>query len=175
MARNPKQDANLAPPFTSNQDHEEAVKNGRRGGIESGRKRREKRDAREAVRYILGLAATGNFLNHTMDIGAKKKDGITNMEALQARIFTRAMTGDLEAYQILMKVAGYDEAERRKDRESEARVRAMDKSGIPVSEGVDVATRNEVMIVLPDDGRGAPGAVGITESDAESLTTSQQN
>lgn len=108
-----------------------------------------------------------------MAIGAKKKDKITNMEALQARLLSRAMTGDLEAYQILMRVAGYDESERRKDRESEARVRAMDKSGIPVPGEVEASGRSEVMIVLPDDGRGAPGAVGITEGDADSIIQGQ--
>ena len=32
MARNPKQDANLKPPFDSNQNREEASKNGKKGG-----------------------------------------------------------------------------------------------------------------------------------------------
>ena len=50
MARNPKQDANLAKkPFTSEQSREEAAKNGRKGGIASGKARSFKALARELL------------------------------------------------------------------------------------------------------------------------------
>ena len=118
MARNPKQDANLKPPFDSNQNREEASKNGRKGGKASGEARRAKRDARQAARYILGLAAKGQIKDNTKTLGAKDEDGITNMEALQARLYSMAMSGNLEAYMTLMKMAGYDPKENRDERES---------------------------------------------------------
>ena len=40
-------------PFTSGQSREEAVKNGRKGGIASGEARRERREARELVKIAL--------------------------------------------------------------------------------------------------------------------------
>ena len=40
-------------PFTSDQSREEAVKNGRKGGIASGKARREMREARELVKIAL--------------------------------------------------------------------------------------------------------------------------
>ena len=40
-------------PFTSDQSREEAVKNGRKGGIASGEARRERREARELVKIAL--------------------------------------------------------------------------------------------------------------------------
>lgn len=127
MARNPKQDANLKPPFTSDQSREEASKNGRKGGKASGASRRAKRDARQAARYILGLAAKGTVLDNTKALGAKIEDGITNMEALQARLYSMAMAGNLEAYLTLMKMAGYDPKENRDERESLASDRRRDK------------------------------------------------
>ena len=118
MARNPKQDANLRPPFDSNQNREEASKNGRKGGKASGESRRAKRDARQAARYILGLAAKGQIKDNTKSLGAKDDDGITNMEALHARLYSMAISGNLDAYMTLMKIAGYDPKENRDERES---------------------------------------------------------
>lgn len=118
MARNPKQDANLKEPFDSNQNREEASKNGRKGGIRSGEVRRAKRDARESARYILGLAAKGATLEQLEKIGADKRDDLTNMEVLQARLFVQATSGDMQAAKMLLTIAGYDTEENRKERES---------------------------------------------------------
>lgn len=40
-------------PFTSEQSHEEAVKNGRKGGIASGEARRNKKMLRDCIDYLL--------------------------------------------------------------------------------------------------------------------------
>lgn len=40
-------------PFTSEQSHEEAVKNGRKGGIASGEAKRNKKMLRECIDYLL--------------------------------------------------------------------------------------------------------------------------
>ena len=40
-------------PFTSEQSHEEAVKNGRKGGIASGKARRNKKLLRDCIDYLL--------------------------------------------------------------------------------------------------------------------------
>lgn len=40
-------------PFTSEQSHEEAVKNGRKGGIASGEARRNKKLLRDCIDYLL--------------------------------------------------------------------------------------------------------------------------
>ena len=118
VARNPKQDANLKPIKKGDLSKEELKKRQSNGGKKSGEVRRQKRDAREAARYILGLAAKGQILENTMTLGADKKDGITNLEAMQARLFSMAMGGNLEAYLTLMKMAGYEPKENREERES---------------------------------------------------------
>ena len=173
MPRNPKQDANLAPPFTSDQDREAASKNGRIGGINSGQVRRLRRDAKKAIRFMMELDAIGNTAENMARVGIPEEHQ-SNMMATWVKCYTEWLrTGDIKLLEILMKYGGFDEAELRKAKESEARIRAMDKSGIPVPGEVEATARNEVMIVLPDDGRGAPGAVGITEGDADSIMQGQ--
>lgn len=164
MARNPKQDANLKPPFDSNQSREEASKNGKKGGVKSGETRRAKRDARASARYILGLAAKGESERQLTVLGADKNDGLTNMELLTARLFVQATAGNLEAAKMLLNIAGYDSEENRKERESVNADRRRDaevrfKMDTMVSRGLDAANvavnlgnedgGTDVMIYLP--------------------------
>lgn len=117
MARNPKQDANLKPLQKGDLTSEEAKKRGRSGGVKSGESRRAKRDARSAVRYMLELSAKGKLAENLRDLGFPTNEQ-TNMAALQARLFTMAMSGSLEAYTTLMRMAGFEPEENRKERES---------------------------------------------------------
>lgn len=174
MARNPKQDANLKPIQKGELSKEEAKKRGSLGGKKSGEVRRLRRDAKSTIRYILGLNAVGTVQKNLEATGIPENER-SNMTATWVKCYTEWLrTGDIKLLEVLMKYGGFDEAELRKGKESEARIRAMDKSGIPVPGENESGARNEVMIVLPDDGRGAPGAVGITERDAEMLTTDPQ-
>lgn len=117
MARSPNQDANLKPIKKGELSSEEAKKRGRAGGKKSGESRRAKRDARSAARYLLELAAQGKIADNLTELGFPVNEQ-TNMAALQARLYTMAMGGNLDAYMALMKMAGYDPEETRKERES---------------------------------------------------------
>lgn len=117
MARNPKREANLKPIQKGELSKEEAKKRGSAGGKKSGEVRREKRDAKSAARYILELAAQGQVKDNLNTLKVDAKDQ-TNMVALQARLYTMAMSGNLDAYRELMKMAGYEPEENRKERES---------------------------------------------------------
>lgn len=119
MARNPKSDANLKPIKKGELSKEEAKKRGSKGGKKSGETRRKQRDAKQAAKFILNLAAKGQISKNLSELGADKTDQ-TNMVALQARLFTLAMSGNLDAYRELMKIAGYEPEENRKERESVA-------------------------------------------------------
>ena len=112
-----KQMDNLIPIKKGELSSEEAKKRGAKGGKRSGEVRREKRDAREAARYILNLAAKGQVKENLASLGVIAEDQ-TNITALQARLFTMAMSGNLDAYKELMRIAGYDSEENRKERES---------------------------------------------------------
>ena len=106
-----KPGAGRNPEFQSQviRTSEQAKKKGSAGGKKSGEVRREnarrKRDAREAVRFILDLAAQGQLAENLEKLGVETEDQ-TNMAALQASLFTYAMRGDLNAYKTLMKMAG---------------------------------------------------------------------
>ena len=102
---------------------EEARVKGSAGGKKSGAVRKEqserRKDAREAIRYLLDMAAKGKLDSNLQELGFPESER-TNMAALQARLFTMAMSGNLEAYMTLMRMAGYEPEENRKERESVA-------------------------------------------------------
>ena len=163
MARNPKQDANLKPYKKGDITSEEAKKRGRAGGVKSGESRRAKRDAKSAVRYLLDLAAKGKIADNLKELGFPANEQ-TNMAALQARLFTMAMSGNLDAYTTLMRMAGYEPEENRKERESiaadrrrevelDAKVAALGANPEGMSASVNMSDEdgnNDVVIYLPE-------------------------
>lgn len=96
---------------------EKARENGRKGGIKSGESKRNKKDARESIRYMLELAAKKGWESNLKEMGVETCE-LTNMNALSGRLFSMAMAGDLEAYKTLMRMGGYDPEEKRRERES---------------------------------------------------------
>lgn len=171
MAKKTDTTKNLRPPTTK----EEARRRGRNGGIKSGEVRRNKKNARETMRMMLQLAAKGKIAENLENLGVDKTDQ-TNFAAMCGKAFTEYMrTGDIRQLETVIKIAGYDASENRKDRESEARIRAMDKSGIPIAGEVDSSSRNDVLIMLPDDGRGNPGGTAILESQADDIINSDKD
>ena len=95
----------------------QARESGRKGGIKSGESKRNKKDARESIRYMLELAAKKSWESNLKEMGVETCE-LTNMNALSGRLFSMAMAGDIEAYRELMKMGGYDPEERRRERES---------------------------------------------------------
>ena len=101
MAKKGGAPENLNPIRTT----EEAKKRGRNGGIKSGEARRKKRDAKSAARMLLDLPATEALESNLKALGIKEED-YTNMVALMARAFTKAMSGDITAMNFLISMAG---------------------------------------------------------------------
>lgn len=91
---------NLRPPRTS----EEARERGRNGGIKSGEARRRKRDAKNAARLILNLAASPSIEKNLKELGVEEND-CTNLVAIMGRAFLKAMTGDVGAMSFLVETA----------------------------------------------------------------------
>lgn len=164
-----KPGAGRNPEFQSQviRTSEQAKKKGSAGGKKSGEVRREnarrKRDAREAARFILELAAKGQIADNLDKLGVEVEDQ-TNMAALQASLFTYAMRGDLNAYKALMKMAGYDPEENREERESiaadrrretemEAKVTALGQNPDGLRASVNLKDEdgdNDVVIYMPE-------------------------
>lgn len=142
-------------------DKSNAKECGSRGGIKSGETRRAKRDAREAMKFLLDLPAKGNLNSNLKELGYAEGER-TNLAALAARIFTIAMQGNLDAVKELLKIAGYDPEENRKERESlssderrskelDAKINAlMGKSDGDISINMnDEDDNNDVVVYMP--------------------------
>ena len=163
MARNPKQDANLKPFQKGDLTSEEAKKRGQIGGKKSGEVRRARRDAKSAVRYLLEMAAKGQVKANLAELGYPVNEQ-TNMAAVQARLFTMAMSGNLDAYMTLMKMGGYEPEENRKERESvaadrrreielDAKVSALGSNPDGMSAALNLSDEdgnNDVVIYMPE-------------------------
>lgn len=74
---------------------EQAVENGRKGGVNSGIARREKKSLREAMQVLMDADLTG-------------KDGktMTGTEAMAAKAFQAALKGDWKAWELVRDTAG---------------------------------------------------------------------
>lgn len=88
-------------PFTSEQSHEKAVENGRKGGIASGESKRAKKSLREAMQILMEADLTG-------------KDGktMTGTEAMAAKAFQAALKGDWKAWELVRDTAGQKPVEK---------------------------------------------------------------
>lgn len=88
-------------PFTSDQSHEEAQKNGAKGGIASGEARRRKRDIRLALESLLEKEYKG-------------KDGkiLTGAEAIAVKQMEKALKGDTKAFEVVRDSAGQKPVEK---------------------------------------------------------------
>lgn len=151
--------------FTDNiiRDSKTAKERGAKGGQRSQEVQRVKRDAQSSARFMLDLAAKGRLDTNLKELGYEENER-TNMAALHARLLTMAMAGDLQAYIQLMKTAGYDTEELRKDRdlerrisETEARISSItngDVAGISYAESTnDYGDSYDTVIYVPDNGR----------------------
>ena len=80
---------------------DEAVENGRKGGIASGEARQAKETLREAMRILMDADLTG-------------KDGktMTGTEAMAAKAFQAALKGDWKAWELVRDTAGQKPVER---------------------------------------------------------------
>lgn len=90
-------------PFTSEQSREEAVKNGKKGGLASGKARREKRALRERAKLIMELPADPRVAR------AMKKTGIDvfdNTDVVLAGIYKGVLKGDTKSINLWMELTG---------------------------------------------------------------------
>ncbi len=144
-------------------DSETAKERGRNGGIKSGEVRRAKRDARETIQYMFSrMVVSESIKNNLKELGFEPNE-YTNMAALQGRLFAMAMSGNLEAYKLLMTLGGYEPEENRKERESlsadvrrakelDAKIDALGKKGENASLALnldDEDGNNDVVIYMP--------------------------
>ena len=101
---------NIIPhQFTSEQNREEAAKNGRKGGVASGAVRRAKKEARETAKRILSYKPDlpQKLLDQLWRMGMSQRKLNPDMrEIATLAIMQKAMKGDVKSYQFLVELAG---------------------------------------------------------------------
>ena len=98
-------------PFTSDQNREEAAKNGSKGGIASGKARREKRDRKQRASELFDLTMQGAGVEKIKKFFNINED-LTAYETMVLSCFMKAMQkGDANALEKLLKISGEQFAE----------------------------------------------------------------
>lgn len=106
---------NLKPPFTSEQNREEASKNGRKGGKASGEARRRKRDMKERLEILLSMPITKGKetdVDKIKGFGELKGKNITVEDAILVAMIQKALKGDVSASNFIRDTSGQKVAEK---------------------------------------------------------------
>lgn len=96
---------NLKPPFTSEQNREEAAKNGRKGGIASGESKRKNKTLREMVELFGRLKVDGKAARAMEDLGIGKDMQTRFMQGVVS-LFNKANKGDVGAFNAIRDIIG---------------------------------------------------------------------
>lgn len=99
MARSQKQLDNLKNRYTSDQSHEEASKNGRKGGIKSGEVRREKAELKKLFMQYAQMPPNEKKKRKLLDEGFEE-DKITNMTSFIVKLFENGEKGNSKALEL---------------------------------------------------------------------------
>lgn len=93
-------------PFTSEQNREEAVKNGKKGGIASGKARRQRKTLAQIGDMIGGLDIKSEKNRAILrDAGITDEDMINDV-GMMFRLNLKAQQGDTKAIELLSKLRG---------------------------------------------------------------------
>lgn len=93
-------------PFTSEQSQEEAKKNGSKGGIASGKARRERKMMREDAQMFLEMPLNAGQLEDVEYLAEVKGKNITVQQAILLAMIKKAMKGDVRASEYVRDTAG---------------------------------------------------------------------
>lgn len=93
-------------PFTSEQSREEAKKNGSKGGIASGKARRERKMMREDAQMFLEMPLNAGQLEDVEYLAEVKGKNITVQQAILLAMIKKAMKGDVRASEYVRDTAG---------------------------------------------------------------------
>lgn len=112
------QDKNLKR-FTSDQNREEASKNGRKGGVASGEARRKKRAMRDILANIKDMPAPDKIVSMFKKNGLDIPEGISMEEALAYSMIMHSIKGDGRILSLLFDVTGDKRSDQLKEKEIE--------------------------------------------------------
>lgn len=93
-------------PFTSDQNREEAAKNGRKGGIASGKARRERKTLAQIGDMIGGLDIKSEKNRAIMRNAGITDEDMINDVGMMFRLNLKAQQGDAKSIELLSKLRG---------------------------------------------------------------------
>lgn len=103
-------------PFTSDQNREEAKKNGAKGGKRSGEVRRQRKAMKEQMEMLLTLPfKKTKQLEFIKELGINENE-IDNQMALIVAMYGRALKGDVQAFNTIREVARDNEIVNKENR-----------------------------------------------------------
>jgi hypothetical protein len=85
---------------------EEATEMGKRGGIASGKARREKKLMREQLEILLNLPIKNTKVKEQLKHLGLEDDEMTNQMALITAMYQKALKGDVQAFNTLRDTSG---------------------------------------------------------------------
>ncbi len=92
--------------FTSNQSREKAAANGRKGGIASGKAKREKKTLRELAEMIAQMPVKNPKTRAIMEAAGFTDEQMTNDAAMLLGLQLKAQNGDPSAAKLLAEMRG---------------------------------------------------------------------
>ena len=98
-------------PFTSEQSREEAVRNGRKGGIASGIARRQNADLKKRLKEIANMALREGKIDEITTLADAKNANLSISDALLVKLVAMALGGNIKAMNTLMGMLGNDPTE----------------------------------------------------------------
>lgn len=98
-------------PFTSEQNREEAKKNGRKGGIASGKARRQNADMKKRLKEIANMALREGKIDKIKTLADAKSANLSISDALLVKLIAMALNGNIKAMNTLMGMLENDQKE----------------------------------------------------------------
>ena len=92
-------------PFTSDQDREEAAKNGKKGGVASGVARRRKATLKKTLEQLMAMEPSADAREAVESAGIDLEE-MTNFSVIAVSAMTKAMSGDVAAMRFIADVTG---------------------------------------------------------------------
>lgn len=96
-------------PFTSEQSREEAERNGRKGGVESGKARRRKRSLKQAADLYLSMPVQDIPTWNQLAVDGVDMEDMDNQMALIAGQTKKAIAGDARAAKVIVDIIGKED------------------------------------------------------------------
>lgn len=124
-------------PFTCEQSREEAERNGRKGGIESGKARRRKRSLKEAADLFLSLPVNDDKTYNKMVIAGIDPEDIDYQMAVVVGTTVEAMGGNAQAAKLLADIVGKDDEAKDDDKPYELPARVLGKAFVDLNRNIE--------------------------------------